>query len=356
MADWTWQPTIGDDIATKGLVLSVALGIGAVGCLAAAAFMDDVRFLLIVGLMLATLVWLGRSSTKQARTLQVTVDRGIATFADSRRTTTVDLRTLESIDVSSRGDYQAGRRWAIEAVGPGTAVEHRIANVEQYWSLDSAEMAELRRGLQHYHQWYRSNATPAAATPAAATPVAQAAASAPTSHAQGDSFEWRIPRHPNADRNRKRVAIISILIAGALAAAGIVSAWPDPLGVILSIVVLPGIVGLLGGGLWWAYTPVRRFRLTAADGVLFVHPTFGSKPPREVQLAGATDVVVDTSTNLVATGTGSHTRQTTTYIKIDPPDGGSSERIALPNGPGSAMNAEQRLLLESQLRRLAGIA
>ena len=141
--------------------------------------------------------------------------------------------------------------------------------------------------------------------------------------------------------------------AAALAAAGIVASWPDPLGVILSIVVLPGLVSLLGGGLWWAYTPVRRFRLTADQGVLSVHTGSGSKPPRQIALAGANRVVVDTTTSSVATGTGSHTRHTMTYILVEHPDA-DDERIVLPSGPGSAMRSEERLLLESQLRRLAG--
>ena len=109
MADWTWQPAIGDDIAMKGTRLAVTLSVAAVGCVVAGILLGNARALVVIALMLATIVWLGRSNTKQLESLRVSVDGGIATFADSRRTTTVDLRTVERVAVSSRGDYQAHR-------------------------------------------------------------------------------------------------------------------------------------------------------------------------------------------------------------------------------------------------------
>lgn len=357
MADWTWAPHLDNDTTTKGTMLSIALGVSATGCVVAAVFVDNVRYLLVMGFMLASVAYFGRSATGQLRSLTVGVDAGVATIADKRSTTTIDLRQVDSIDVSSRGDFVGSRRWAIEAVGPQGAIEHRIRNIEQYWTLPEDQIDRLREGLQHYHSWYRANAAPPVAQP---DPLAHQQVAGPQTAAaaavSGAPFEWQIPRHPNADRNRRWVALGSAGLAAVLAIAGIVSAWPDPVGILLSIVVLPGIIGLLGGGLWWSYGRVERFRLTVTDGVLSANGAVGSNKPVAVPLRGATNVVVDTSTSYVASGTGSTTRQTITYIHVEQAKGQGPARITIPSGPGSVMNAEHRILLEAQLRQLAGLA
>ncbi|MEM7094751.1 MAG: hypothetical protein AAF567_17235 [Actinomycetota bacterium] len=359
MSEWEWTPTIDGLPKRNGDLSALATAGGAIACIAIGVITAD-RFWYVMGFMLAGLFVFGLMSTRQLQSLRASISGPTLTISDTKATNTIDLRQVERIEINRRSAQVGGSRWVLEASGGGPTVTHQMASVAQYWKLPDEQIDQLRTGIGHYHDWYRGSAAGAATqSPVDEDPATKATAvmhassippkpAPPGARVSNDPFEWRAPRAANADRNQRRWLIGTLLVAAAIAVIAAVQNWGDTTGVILSVLVVPGIVLLLGLGAWYSYEPGKRFRLTVKDGV--IQSWNGDKAVASIALAGAQRIVVDVS------HTRNHSTNTThsnNYLAVERT--GSSERISLPSGFGIKLLPEQRLELENQLRRLAGL-
>ena len=362
MAEWQWQLELTDNDTRKSNQLAVALGVAAAVCIGIAV-VTAARYWIVLAFMVATICFIGRQATTRLRTLQAHVDGPVLTLQDKRETTTIDLRNVETIELRERNSRTA-QRWVLEAAGDGVVTVHQLPVLEGYLALDEQSLLPLRSAIEHYHQWYRGQAPSAAPTSSAAEaatavmapvateslyePAVVAGASAGAPVRPRDDFEWRPPLHPNAERNRRRVLISTLVIAAAIAAIAVQQNWGDLVGILLSVAVVPGIVLLLGLGCWYAYTPGQKFRLSTTAGQLQVWR--GDTLKKTVPLAGATDLVVDVSHNR---NHQTNTNSSHTYVRVVTASG--SEQILLPSSLGVHITPEERVRLERALRLQASL-
>lgn len=343
MADWQWQLELTDEDARKSRLLAAATAAGAVACGVVFAITQD-RYWIVVTLMLASICWFGRSATARLRSLRATVEGPLLSLVDRRETTTIDLRDVDRIEVRRRSSSTGSHRWVIEATGADTVELHHLPNLEMYLGLSEQAIEPLRSAVEHYHRWYQQDGlrqAPSAADTATAVMT-------PLTRSVTGGFEWRPPRRPNAERNQRRVLIFTLAAAAAIAALAIQQNWGDTTGIILSLVIIPPLVLLLGLGCWYAYTPGKRFRLTVSDGEL--QTWRGDKLVARHPLAGVTNIVVDVAH---ARNHSTNTNTSHPYVRLF--TGPTFEQVALPTGLGLNLDAEARVALERELRRHAGL-
>lgn len=164
--------------------------------------------------------------------------------------------------------------------------------------------------------------------------------------ASDDRFEWRPPVSPRAERRRVWLRIGYVGFALVIAVIGVVSAWGDPVGVVLSAVTVPGLILLAGGAFDYVLGRNRRFRIVVDDGVLTVDR---AGRERSIPLTGAT-VGVDTQSHLQTTpGSSAMTRTVFWMLTVRAPDG--SELLQKFPGWGTTTRRDDYVALERELRQ-----
>ena len=361
---WSWRPEVGPrlqrNVWAAGLAVVVAIGVSA-----GIAVATPSRFVIVLTVMLAGIGVFWWREHRRYRATEVVLDgAGTLRVGDGRQAGSIDLRSVDSVAVRLRTQpgisiLSSHQRWTLELAGPDATLTHPIAHAAGLFNPDASDIERLEAELAaHVERWSgRPVSTKGVAAGAdAQVRVADRAATAGTTTGPDDvearaqlaapigRFEWRPPRSPNADRRRRWFRIGYVGAAVLVSVLGIVSAWGDWVGVVLSAVTVPGIVLLCFGGLDWGLGRARRFRLYVDGDVLHVESASGSK---QIGLPGAT-VRLDRHAQFVATAT-THTRSTNWILTVGAADGSTLTQL-LPSW-GTITREEDYVALERELRR-----
>ncbi len=337
-------------------VISAVIGAGA-----------DVRFLVVVGVMLLSLgAWAVRDS-RRLRSTVIRIDRmGTLTVSDTKQQATIDLRTVSTLSVRRR----SGRpqwHWSIEAAHPGGAWHAELAGLATYWNLGDDEMAKLESELLGWLAWATGNAAVARAPGAAsASPSASFAAGSITDAGSSRppaaaiavrgvvtstprEFEWEPPEHPNKARNRRRLRIGVVGFAVLVALFAAISEAENGVTAVLFSMFVPVLILLIGFGVDRAYDLGRRFRIGVDANGLSIRRS--SKPP--IVVAAPTIATLQISLAHESTHD-ANIEASNWYLTVGTNDG-ETKRIPIPLSLGSSFARNDAIALEAELRRRLGV-
>ncbi len=260
-----WRAPIAADLARKerltllglfgsGIALIVWGVVSAVTGLA-----GDIRYVLVLGTMLAALGLFGALDSRRLRSTVLSIDRmGTLTVSDTKGSASIDLRTVSALSIRRR----AGRpqwRWSIEAVQPDGAWHVELGGLASYWNLDENTVGALEVELQRWLTWANGGvAVPSTANQGNAplsqemhpqemlsqkTPatdrVAEPVSVRGTRVSTHSVFEWQPPEHPNKVRNRHRLRIGVIAFALVIAVVAAISEADNGVSAVLLSMFVP---------------------------------------------------------------------------------------------------------------------
>lgn len=333
-----------DRLRRNVLITTMVLAAVTVGSIAVAA-LSPARFTIVVAFMIASIAvfWWKEHGRFRSTRVEVGAD-GVLRVDDGRRSSSIDLSTVDTIAVRKR--TESGQsvlfttpRWSIDVAGPDDVVSHPLAQAVGLFNADEDDLRELESGIRAHADRFGARL---AGSPERGRPPGEPGV-APTASITG-RFEWRPPVSPNADRRRLWYRIAYVGAAVAIAVLGITSAWGDWVGVVLSAITVPGIVLAFCGGIDSAIGRSRRFRIVVDDGVLTVEPGVGTS---RIDLRGAA-VRVDKTSHITTTAD-SQTRTVRWYLQVTGTDGSKLHRT-FPS-LGTTTTQDDYVALERELRR-----
>ncbi len=346
---WEWHFPISPEDQRRRLLTAGGFFGAGLTCLVLAAFSisqgssGTSRFSIVLGLLFLGLLALGEMETKRARSTVIGLNRmGLLTFTDSRTTSSVDLRT-SSVPSIRRRTSPARWHWSIELNTPDAGWHREIANTSSYFQLSESEAKALEADLQHWSSWARGGQT------IVQTPLAGIGASTPTA-ATPNQFHWTPPRHPKADRNRRRLRIGVGVFALLVAVLAAVSEWKNGLAAVGFSMLTPVIILLVGAGLDLLFRSGQGFTIDINDGLLTIGRGRGESiivPVRTIR-----SLSVDSATSSVNTG-GTTQRSTIWKLSIQSDQDPSKPEpilVFIPTGFGSGFNTDEAIKLEASLR------
>jgi hypothetical protein len=155
---------------------------------------------------------------------------------------------------------------APQVAGTGGAWHAEIPSTAMYFNLPEEEVSTLEAELQRWLTWANGGAGSEQSTAPDMTAVASSSQPLSTSPAAealtNASFVWKPSRHPNADRNRKRVRIGFVVFALAIIIAAASSEWENGAGSVLFSMTVPIVIVLIAFGVDKLYDAGRRFEIS----------------------------------------------------------------------------------------------
>lgn len=358
---WQWHfPISPGDQRRRLLTVGGLLGAGLL-CFALAALSvtrgssDNSRFTIVLGMLFLGLLALGEMETKRARSTIISLNRmGLLTFADSRSTSSVDLRSCSTPNVRRRSSPTRWH-WSLEASTPDAGWHRELANTSSYFQLSETDAMALEAELQHWSSWARSGLSPTQspqAPTAAATPatISMPISSTVPPMATSSQFHWTPPRHLNASRNRRRLRLGTVGLAFLVAVVATITEWENGLAAVGFSMLTPVIILLVGAGLDLLFRSGQKFSIDIKDGLLTINR--GRGEPVIVPIHTIRSLSVDSATSSVNTGT---TTQRTMIWKLSihsdqDPSKPDPTLAVIPTGFGSGFNTDEAIKLESGLR------
>lgn len=351
---YSWSaPPIPDESKRVAVFFAATFGLAAIGVVFGVAVLADVfggdaRFLLVMSLILAMLGALGLTSTRNARSFRLAIDRnGTLTAGDRAGHSSVDLRTCHAINVRLRNN-RVSSQWSIEAVGAQGAWHREIANVATYWKQPTPGMGELEAELRRWLAWANGGAelTPRRPSPADAETAQTGYAGVVT--ATPDRFEWRPPQGANADRNRRRVRIGFGIVTAAVAIFAVVSEWENGLAAVFFSMFVPVLLLVIAAGVDLAYRRGKQFAIIVDPTGLTARQ--GSKTKAHAAHGTITELTVESSTHTSNTG-GTTTTSTIWSVRGTAPGAQNDVfRAVIPLHLGTAFSRNDAIALEAELQ------
>ncbi len=367
-----WRAPIAADLARKARLSQLGL-FGAGGVMVALGIVSavsdvagDVRFLLVVGLMLLGLGILGAMDSRRLRSTVLRIDRmGMLSLTDSKGSASIDLRGVSVLAIRHR----TGRpqwRWSIEAVQPAGGWHADLAGLATYWNLDQATITALDAELQRWLAWAtgRSPGTGADAGPSAASEIggpgsrfvgSSAAASTTPVDVPGATtntdriFEWQPLAHPNKARNRRRVRIGVGGLVLAIAVIAAVSEAENGLSAVLLSMFVPVLILLFGFGFDRVYDLSKRFRVRVDGAGLSIRRSSG----KEVVIP-ASDIVSLSVSLVQHSSHDANVDSSSWFLQVQRVDG-EWTKAQLPVFFGTSFARNDAIALEAELRRRLGL-
>ncbi|MEZ5227578.1 MAG: hypothetical protein R2710_13135 [Acidimicrobiales bacterium] len=379
---YTWRPVITEEMARRerllGLATWVAGGLAVIAGVVLAALGEggSTRFLVIVGAMLLTLGFWARTASRKARSAALSIDRnGLLSVAEGGSASTLDLRTVSSIEVRQR----TGRPhwcWSIEAVSPAGGWHTELTPLASYVNLPADQIEALEVQLLRFLAWANPSVAPAAPHAAAPSPShlaagsvaateghtpATAAGAGPVAlrgavEASPDRLTWMVPRGDNAVRNRRRFRIgLAVTFLG-FAIVAAVSVRDDGLDAMVLSMFAPLLYLLIGLGIDRAFMTGSKFKLIVdASGL-----TVDRGRTRTLTIPRADIKTIDVSTRssgVTVDGTSTNANHwfLTVHRHSDQP-GARPYGSMLPVGLGGSFTRNDAIALEAELRRRCGLS
>jgi hypothetical protein len=352
---WEWRfPEIEGARAKEWGHRLVTLGLGAVLAIWVAAGLvgapGDIRFLAVVSFMLVALGVLGVRDSQRARSTSVSVDHhGILRVADRAATAMVDLRDATEVAVRRR-NHSTSWRWAIEVVTPAGGWHAEVRPIATIWNQPEAVMAALETELSdQLSRLDRTVPSAPVASPqdSASSPHEPTSASVSPGRSGGgasvERFEWRPPRAPHAQRNRRRVRAGFGAAALAVAILAAVSEWDSGVVAVLASMFVPVLLGVIGFGFDCGYRIGTRFGVSLDSESLVIDRWLRS--PSVIPRSEIETVAIDLRREV----SGSDADGSKWFLIVYRIDG-DTRPIPLGLGFGSRFTRNDAIALEAELR------